>query len=365
MRKPALLFSLVVLLGLLLAFAFAWKTFLQTPIIPTNQPPLDYVLKPGSSVITLSYDLQKRGLLEHPSFLILYACGKGAAKKLKAGEYIFMPGIKPAQLLDQMAAGKVVYHRFTLVEGWTFKQFLAALNRDPSITHILNTTDPNVIMNQLGVPPRNPEGLFLPDTYLYTLGTTDVAILKMAYRRMSHELAATWQQRAAGLSYQAPYDALIVASLVEKETSKADERPIVAGVILRRLQNNMPLQIDSTLIYGLGDNYTGRLNRNALQQDTLYNTYLHRGLPPTPIAMPGLQSLQAALHPDHSNILYFVAKGNGTHEFSDTLQAQSQAVTAYQIKMQLPKIGKRLNTRVCAQHWYLSNLLQNLAGDHC
>jgi UPF0755 protein len=252
-----------------------------------------------------------------------------------------------------------------LIEGWTFKQFLAALNHEQHITHILNTTNPTEVMNKLGVPPRNPEGLFLPDTYLYTLGTTDVAILKMAYKRMSDELTTAWQQRAPGLSYQTPYEALIVASLIEKETGQATERPIVAGVILRRLQNKMPLQIDSTLIYGLGDEYTGRLDRNALQQDTLYNTYLHRGLPPTPISMPGKQSLQAALHPDNSNVLYFVAKGNGTHQFSDTLQAQSQAVNAYQIKMQFPKIGKRMNNHVCVRPWYLSSVLQSLAGGNC
>jgi UPF0755 protein len=365
MRKQTFAFLLIVLLIIALVLGSMWRNFLETPVIAANQAPLDYVLKPGSSVITLAYDLHKRGLIEHPVFLILHACGKGVARKLKAGEYIFVPGTTPTQLLDQMAAGKVVYHRFTLIEGWTFKQLLSALNRDQSITHILNTTNPTEIMDKLGVPPRNPEGLFLPNTYLYTLGVTDVAILKMAYRAMSNALATAWQQRAAGLPYKTPYDALIVASLIEKETHQANERPVVAGVILRRLQNNMPLQIDSTLIYGLGDDYNGKLDRVGLQQDTLYNTYLRRGLPPTPIAMPSLQSLQAALHPDSSNALYFVAKGDGTHQFSDTLQAQSQAVTVYQIKMNFPKVGKKLNMRTCDRPWYLSDALQSLVGSRC
>lgn len=360
MRKLILSFFLAILLGAGFGFGAAWKTFLETPIIANNQPPFDYVLKSGASIKTLAYDLSHQGVLEHPNFLILLGYAKNVARKLQAGEYSIAPGTTPAQLLDQIASGKAVFRRFTIVEGWTFKQILTALNRDPHIAHMLMTTNPTEIMNKLGVPPRNPEGLFLPDTYHYTPGTTDITLLKMAYQKMAETLTKSWQQRAANLPYNTPYEALIAASLIEKETSQATERPIIAGVLVRRLNNNMPLQIDSTLIYGLGNNYTGKLDRASLKQDTLYNTYLHRGLPPTPIAMPGLQSLQAALHPDNSDMMYFVAKGDGTHQFSNTLQAQSQAVTVYQIKMLFPVIGKRMNNHTCKRSWYASEMLQNL-----
>jgi UPF0755 protein len=359
MRKIICWISFAILFGALFGIGAAYKTFIATPLIAANQP-LDYVLKPGSSVKTLADDLHVRGILAHPNFLIGLAYLKGSAHKLKAGEYLFAPGITPAQLLDQIVTGKVIYHRFTLVEGWTFKQVIAALNNDPAITHTLNSVGDADILNKLGMPPRNPEGLFLPATYHFSLGMSDAALLKMAYQKMTKTLTKEWQQRAANLPYQTSYEALIVASLIEKETAQANERPIVAGVILRRLKNNMPLQIDSTLIYGLGSNYTGKLNRAALAQDTPYNTYLHGGLPPTPIAMPSLPSIHAALHPDNSNFLYFVAKGDGTHQFSANLPAQNQAVNTYQIAVHLPTIGKRLNTRMCIRPWYASETLQNL-----
>jgi UPF0755 protein len=295
--------------------------------------------------------------------LILLAYAQGSAKKLQAGEYLFAPGTTPRQLLAQIAAGKVISRRFTLVEGWTLKQTLAALKRDPHIVHTLDGVSATELMNRLGAPPGNPEGLLLPATYHYTLGTTDIALLKRAYRKMANILAEAWQQRAANLPYRTPYEALIAASLIEKETGQTSERPIISGVLLRRLTSHMPLQIDSTLIYGLNNNdnhYSGKLDRGALKQDTLYNTYLHRGLPPTPIAMPSLPSIRAALHPDNSNFLYFVAKGDGTHRFSVTLQAQNKAVNAYQISLSFPVIGKKLNAHICQRPWYLSDRLQNI-----
>lgn len=361
MRKLILSFLLAVLLGTIFAVGSVWNNFLRTPIIASTQPSVDYVLKPGASIKTLSYDLYHQGVLDHPNFLILLGYLKNVARKLQAGEYNIAPGTTPSQLLEQIASGRAVFHRFTLIEGWTFKQVLAALNRDTHIAHMLNTTNPGEIMSKIGAPPRNPEGLFMPNTYHYTPGTTDITLLKMSYQKMSAALAKAWENRAANLPYKTPYDALIAASLIEKETSKASERPVIAGVLLRRLDNNMPLQIDSTLIYGLGEQYSGKLDRTGLKQDTLYNTYLHRGLPPTPIAMPSLQAIQAALHPDNtSDALYFVSKGNGTHEFSETLQAQSQAVTEYQIKLIYPIIGKRMNVHACQSLWYVSDTLQKV-----
>lgn len=360
MRKLTLYFGLAILLGALLGIGAAWQNFLQTPLLAPNQS-LDYVFEPGSSIKTLANDLHAKGVVQHPNFLILLAYIKGANKKLQAGEYLFLSGITPTQLLNQMVAGKTNFHRFTIIEGWTFKQLLTALNNNPHVVHTINNTMSTAeIMNALGVPPRNPEGLFFPASYPFTIKTTDITLLQKAYQKMSIALNKAWQQRAAGLPYQTPYDALIAASLVEKETAQPTERPIIAGVLLRRLNSNMPLQIDSTLIYGLGDSYTGKLNRLSLQQDTLYNTYLHRGLPPTPIAMPSLQAIQAVLHPDNSMIMYFVAKGDGTHQFSTTLQDQSQAVINYQINMDFPKFAKRMNNRMCIRPWYLSTVLQGL-----
>lgn len=358
MRRPIIYFSLAISLGVLLWFIVAWKTFLTTPLIPPHQS-VDYVLKPGATIKTLAFDLQQQHLTTHPDFLILLAYAKGITKNLKAGEYLFTPGATPSLVLQQIAAGKVILRRFTLIEGWTFKQLLNAINNNPYLTHTINTMATAQIIAALGLPPENPEGLFLPATYHFTKGLSDIALLHILNQSMSKQLALAWQQRATDLPYRTPYEALTAASLIEKETAQPAERPIIAGVLIRRMQKNMPLQIDSTLIYGLGANYDGKLNRNSLAEDTLYNTYLHRGLPPTPIAMPSLQAIQAVLHPDHSDALYFVAKGNGTHQFSATLPAQNSAVTAYQIDIHFPKIGKRLYNRDCTPLWYLSVTLQN------
>jgi len=359
MRKLIFSFIVGVLLGIGFWFGTAWKTFLTTAVVSSNQP-LHYILKPGSSIRTLASDLQDKSVLDNTNFFILLAYLKNTTQKLKAGEYLFLPGTTPGQLLDQIVAGKVILHRFVFIEGWTFKQLLNAINNDPHLIHTFYGLNSIAVVDKLDLPLRNPEGLFLPATYYFTLGTTDVGLLQTAYQKMADALAKLWQQRANNLPYQTPYEALIAASMIEKETAQARERPVIAGVLVRRLKSNMLLQIDSTLIYGLGENYPGKLNRTALAQDTLYNTYLHHGLPPTPIAMPGLASIQAALHPDKTTLLYFVAKGDGTHQFSTTLQAQNQAVTRFQIKTNFPKIGKRLYTHLCAHPWYLSRKLQNL-----
>lgn len=364
MRKILLSFSLAVVLGVLLWLAVTWRLFLTTPLTPPQQA-VDYVLPPGGTIKTLAHDFQTMGLLPIPNFLILLAHWQGATKNLQAGEYLFPPGTTPSQLLAQLIAGKVIWHRFALIEGWTLQQVLAAINKNPYLTHTLTSTNPALVASKLGLPISNPEGLLLPATYRFSRGKTDVALLQQAYQQMTKILNNAWPLRAANLPYQTPYDALIAASLVEKETAQTNERPIIAGVLIRRLQQNMPLQIDSTLIYGLGSNYRGKLDRTALSEDTLYNTYLHRGLPPTPIAMPSKQALYAVLHPDNSGIMYFVAKGDGTHQFSTTLQAQNKAVTTYQLNMHFPRFDKKNQRLLCQRPWYLSMLLQNLLQNKC
>lgn len=364
MRKIILWYSLAILLGIILWVGITWQHFMTTPLIPTAGRPVDYVFKPGASITTLANDLQNLGMLQHPDFFIALVYSQGATKKLQAGEYLFSPGITPKQLLNQMIKGQVVYHRFTIVEGWTFKKLLTALNNAPQITHTFSNANIEKIMMSLGLPMRNPEGLFFPATYSYAADATDISLLKQAYQKMNKELRNQWSKRAANLPYKTPYEALIAASLVEKETAQMSERPLIAGVIERRLKQNIPLQIDSTVIYGLGDNYTGKIKLADLQQDTLYNTYTRRGLPPTPIAMPSLAALNAVLHPDNSNFMYFVAKGDGTHQFSTSLQEQNQAVTLYQIDMIYPVFMKKIVQTSCGP-WYLSTNMKRLLNIQC
>lgn len=312
-------------------FYLDWMQFLQTPIIPANQS-INYVFLPGSSVGDIARYLHRRGFLEHPIYFMLLARFSGFATHLKAGEYQFEPGTTPAQLLAQMVAGRVLIREITLVEGWTFTEFLNHIARTSRITHTLDNLSATAIMARLGYPGMEPEGLFLPNTYRYVGGTSDVTILHQAYQAMNTLLENEWLKRAPNLPYNNPYDALIVASLIEKEAKLDSDRARIAGVILRRIQKNMPLQIDSTIIYGLGERYNGYLTHTDLHQDNPYNTYLHKGLPPTPIAMPGLASLHAALHPQ-GNALYFVASGNGGHHFSTTLLEHTRAVAQYRARL--------------------------------
>lgn len=367
MRKYLTLFATFLLALSILSAFFAWqyyKKFVDAPLVPAEKT-IDYVLKPGSSIRSLANDLHAMGLLPHPNFLIALAYLRGVSKNLQAGEYIFAGGTTPNQMLSQIAAGKVAYHHFTLVEGWNFSQLFKALNNNEYISHRLKDAEIATALSKLELPLNHPEGMFLPATYRFMKGTSDVAMLRKAHQLMSEFLNKEWQQRAVNLPYKNLYEALIAASLVEKETGQERERSMVSGVIAKRLAINMPLQIDSTVIYGLGRTYTGKLNREDLKKDTPYNTYLHRGLPPTPIAMPSRQSIHATLHPLNNGSLYFVAKNGNAHAFSATLAEQNKAVKTYQVNMHYPKIGKRLNHKKCVYLWYLSSNLQNLINDHC
>ncbi len=362
--RITIIIAILFLLSGLAGLTAAYKNFLKIPIVQPDRP-LDYVLKPGASIRTLASDLHQLGLLPQPKFLILLAYWKGAVKALKAGEYLFPPGTKPTQLLNIMVAGKVHYHRFTLIEGWNFQQLLSAINSDPHLVHTIINLAPEQIAQKIGLPPINPEGLFFPATYYFTTGKTDVDILRQANQTMTNQLAQAWQERAPNLNYNSAYQALIVASLVEKETAATKERPLVAQVIANRLQKGMLLQIDSTVTYGLGQNYTGKLTVANLKQDTPYNTYTRKGLPPTPIAIPSGEAIRAVLHPSENNFLYFVAKGNGTHQFSQTLNQHNLAVNQYQIKLSFPKIGKLYNSFNCKKTWYTSAMIQELIGNRC
>ena len=302
--------------------------FVKTPLAKPGES-FTYILKPGADIKILARDLHNQGHLQHPFYFEVFAMMSDNTRQIKSGEYLIKAGTTPEQLLRKMVAGNVVQHSITFPEGWTFAKMLQALDHNPDITPSLQGLNNTEIRSRLGYTEQNPEGLFFPATYSFIKGATDVSILQEAYKTMQRILAKEWDNRAASVPYQTPYQALIAASLIEKETALLEERAVISGVILQRQKKNMPLQIDPTVIYGLGSQYNGQITDANLKQDTPYNTYLHKGLPPTPICSPSLASLHAALHPVLGTYLYFVATGLGGHFFSSTLQEHQAAVKTY------------------------------------
>ncbi|MEM7020216.1 MAG: endolytic transglycosylase MltG, partial [Pseudomonadota bacterium] len=257
--------------------------------------------------------------------------------RIKAGEYQLPNGASPNRIMDIFIAGKSLEYSLVLVEGWTFRQVLDAVAAHSKLKQTLTGKSHREIMAALNQPDSHPEGRFFPDTYHFNTGMTDLEFLRRAYLKMEDELANAWSQRTEHLPLTSPEEVLILASLIEKETGQASERREIAGVFVRRLKKDMRLQTDPTVIYGLGEAYTGNLRKVDLQQDTPYNTYTRKGLPPTPIAMPGRAALQAAVNPASGSSLFFVARGDGSHKFSATLQAHECAVIEFQLKPKAPK----------------------------
>jgi peptidoglycan lytic transglycosylase G len=322
-------FALLGLVLVVLALGFYSYRYLNQPMIFDDQS-ID--IAAGSGFSTITARLQQQGLISQSKTWKIYARLTGKATRVQAGEYLFESGLSPVAMLDKLVRGDVVKHQITLVEGWTFKQLLQALAAEEKLEHQLTELKVAEIMAKLGYEKEHPEGRFFPDSYQFTSGTSDEDILRRAYLRLSTILEEEWQQRDKDLPYKNAYQALIMASIVEKETGQASERPEIAGVFVRRLQKGMRLQTDPTVIYGLGDSYKGNIRRKHLKQPTPYNTYVIRGLPPTPIAMVGREAIHAALHPKDGKSLYFVAKGDGSHFFSDTLAQHNKAVRRYQLK---------------------------------
>ncbi len=332
----AVVYKLIAILVLVGCLAAGWlwvsyQSFANEPLSVGGKE-LRLVVKPGMSLRGVADRLQAKGVLKHPRYLAWMARWRGVADRIKVGEYRITPGTTPSQLLTMLVEGRVIQYSLTLVEGWTFRQVMDAVDSDPHLKHTLKGLKPDEIMVRLGHPGEHAEGRFFPDTYHFPRGTTDQSFLQRAYRAMQGHLMHEWDQRAVDLPYKRPYDALIMASIVEKETALPSERADIAGVFVRRLKKGMRLQTDPTVIYGLGSSFDGNLRRRDLEHDTPYNTYMHRGLPPTPIAMPGLASIHAALHPAPGKALYFVARGDGSHQFSDTLKEHDRAVIKYQLK---------------------------------
>lgn len=323
-----LTFVMAVVLGWLW---FEYHSFHSTPMANTEGN-RTVMVSPGMSLNAVARRLQQQQLIENYRMFVWMARLEGKAGRLQAGEYQVDAAMTPSQLLQQMTEGKVLQYSITLVEGITFRELMQQLNDNPYLSHELAGLDAKAIMAKIGYPDQHPEGRFLPETYHFPRGLSDVEFLRRAYQALEERLAREWQDRADGLPLKTPYEALILASIVEKETGLASERQAIAGVFVRRLFKGMRLQTDPTVIYGVGEDYDGNLRRRDLLRDTPYNTYTRRGLPPTPIAMPGADAIHAALHPDDSNKLYFVARGDGSHHFSATLEEHNRAVTEYQIK---------------------------------
>lgn len=305
-----------------------YRQALQAPVVKDNAVVIEIVK--GDSMGRIAEKLAEQHLRVSSLWFKVITLQKQAAAKLKTGEYEFATGLTLPEIIDQIAEGKTRQHSITFPEGWSLDDILAEMNNNPHIEHTLKDASPETLRAQLGISESKAEGLFFPDTYFFEKNMSDVSLLKRAYDKMQLVLQEEWPQRAANLPINSPYEALILASIIEKETGAEDERPLIAGVMVRRLQSGMPLQTDPTVIYGMGDNYHGNIAEPDLKAQTPYNTYLIKGLPPTPIAMPGREAIHAALHPDAGNSLYFVAKGNGTHVFSSTLQDHNHAVELFQ-----------------------------------
>lgn len=322
------------LCGISVAGTLSWRTLNAPMAIPSTGVRLDIPL--GTPLTGVTNDLARRAILDTPRLLTLYARLLGDARRIHAGEYQIAPETSPRQLLRQLVNGDVVLHTLTVVEGRRFDEFLTELRAHPAILSSDDTAD--VIMRKLGSEGVHPEGQFYPDTYSFARGTTDLEVLRQAHQALNDVLATVWEQRQTEV-LENSYEALVLASIIEKETALGSERHRIAGVFSRRLRRGMRLQTDPTVIYGLGDSFDGNLRRVDLETDTPYNTYTRAGLPPTPIALPGGAALRAAVSPDIGDALYFVATGDpdGSHYFSRSLAEHNQAVTRYLERLRNPE----------------------------
>ncbi|MDH3646837.1 MAG: endolytic transglycosylase MltG [Gammaproteobacteria bacterium] len=325
-----LIAGVVLLTGVLGWTAYtSWQTYLTTPI--PLESDVHYDVQAGTSLGAVALDLHARDWLTRPRWFVWYARSRGDEARIRAGEYSISAGITPAGLLALLVSGEVIQHSFTIIEGFTFADVRDSLKADPLITHTFDDLSNEAVMDELGLSDEHPEGRFLPETYYYTRGASDRELLLRAHELMTQTLTRLWGERDPDTLLKTPYEALILASIIEKETALDSERPEISGVFSRRLKKAMRLQSDPTVIYGIGPGYDGNIRKHDLTTDTTYNTYTRKGLTPTPIAMPGEASIYAALHPKPGSALYFVATGDpdGSHYFSDTVGEHNKAVQRY------------------------------------
>ena len=321
----------MILVGIFaVAGAACWLVYFALTPVEVAPRARHFNVDHGSSLRAVAEQFKKSGLISDSwSFLVL-ARLLGKAADIKAGSYAVGVTITPHRLLDKIVSGDFAQSELRFIEGWTFRQIRGVLDQHPAVKHDTAGLSDAQILERLGAKEKSAEGLFFPDTYHFAAGTSDLTILRQAYLGMQTKLDALWKKRASGLPVANAYQALILASIVEKETGRADERDMVAAVFVNRLRRGMRLQTDPSVIYGLGASFDGNLRRRDLETDQIYNTYTRYGLPPTPIAMPGEASIEATLNPANSPVLYFVGRGDGSHEFSSTLVEHNRAVNKYQ-----------------------------------
>lgn len=317
-------------IGLSLMFLWCAWAFFQIAYSPLAQFEDTIKVEPNTGIRTLTDKLEAKGYLSHTMMFIFIARLCGDSHRLRFGEYSIEPGMSALELLGNMVKGRgLADHHITIIEGWNFRQVMQRLNSDESLRHTVQDKSPEQIMKLLGSDKKSPEGLLFPDTYSFTWGNTDLDVIEHAYEKMQSVLKDEWNNRSKDFPYKKPYSALIIASLIEKETSIDQERSKIAGVIMLRLKKWMPLQIDPTVLYGRGKPFGASITHLDLKNKNPYNTYVNYGLPPTPIAMPGKASIYAALHPEKGTALYYVARGDGGHIFSDSYKQHRVAVKAY------------------------------------
>ena len=323
----------IILIGLL-ATAVGIVYWANQTLIEAGQAPVAFTVEPGSSVRSVTQQISRqfsaRQIAIHPVLLELVARSTNKAKKLKAGNYELKPGTTPLGLLAQLTRGEFAQESLVIIEGWTFKQMRQAVAQNPSLKHDTVALSDAELLAKITSSFTLPEGLFFPDTYLFGKGTSDLIIYRQAHATLLKKLDSAWQKRDTSLPYKTPYEALTMASIIEKETGQRSERGMIAGVFINRLKNHMLLQTDPTVIYGMGDAYQGTIYKSDLQRDTPFNTYTRAGLPPSPISLPGKAALNAALNPDKTDALYFVARGDGSSVFSNNLPDHNRAVNQYQ-----------------------------------
>jgi len=307
-----------------------YQKFLETPL--KIEQPLVFTVDAGMTFTDLNKKLKSNQIIVNTRYLEFFARYSGLANKIKSGEYRLTSGIRPDELINIFVSGKAVQYSMTLLEGWNIDELFQAIHSNEILAKTIINYEADTLMRELGYPELIPEGLFFPDTYYFPRGTTDTVFLQRAYQRLKAILDEEWQLRDANLPYQNAYEALITASIIEKETGLASERATIAGVFVRRLKKNMKLQTDPTVIYAMGKQFNGNIRKKDLNIDSPYNTYRYKGLPPSPIALVGREAIHAALHPEDGKSYYFVAKGDGSHYFSESLKEHNRAVAKYQLK---------------------------------
>lgn len=316
-----------VVVSLAAAAGFSWWS---KHALTSNAAPIEFTIEPGSGVSAAARQMVDAGVPLNPALFVMMARLTGDAGRIKAGSYELKSGTSPRRLLTQLVRGEFAHAAVTIIEGWTFRQMRQAIGAHPRLKHDTVALSDQELMARISTEFKDPEGMFFPDTYLFARGSSEIEIYRRAHQAMLEHLNAAWEKRDRELPYKNPYEALIMASIVEKETGQKSERTMIAGVFVNRLRTGMLLQTDPTVIYGMGERFDGQIRKKDLLTDTPYNTYTRGGLPPTPISLPGLQSLHAALAPARTPALYFVARGDGTSQFSDNLPDHNRAVNRYQ-----------------------------------